>query len=351
MKPTDEVDDLLAQAGARWRAGQPPAPEPDLQRITGPRKPKWREPKRWVPVLAAASVAAIATAALIVLPGNGDHETVAPSNETPPREHPMQVRAGDKVQVTGQVVAAPGAPVYYCIPVPTVGLPEGKPRPPACLPGQQIEVTGVDVARLTGLETILGVKTGRAHLVGIWSGGKISVEQQSPPPRGPGAPEKVPCSPPAGGWKPAYAADSITPAVDAFIKARPGELQAPWISWPEGSPTDATPGAPPNKPSVLMIGVAHGDLDQIRTAIDPLVAGNLCVTKVRFSQTEINQLRAAVAALPLDDLDLDILGVGTRIGDTPVTISLRIVDEKVVDAFRSIGLDKLDFNPVIKPAN
>jgi hypothetical protein len=351
MKPTDEVDDLLAQAGARWRAGQPPAPEPDLERITGSRKPKWREPKRWVPVLAAASVAAIATAALIVLPGNGDKQTVAPSNETPPREHPMLVREGDKVQVTGQVVAAPGAPVYYCIPRATAGpaVVDEKAKPPACLPGQQIEVTGVDVARLTGLETILGVKTGSAHLVGIWSGGKISVEQQSAPPRGPGAPETVPCSPPAGGWKPAYAGDSITPAVEAFIKARPGQLQQPWISWPEGSPTDATPGAKPNKPSVLMIGVANGDLDQIRKALDPLVAGNLCVTKVRFSQSEINQLRSAVMALQRDDLD--ITGVGTRIGDTPVTISLRIVDEKVVDAFRSIGLDKLTFDPVIKPAN
>jgi hypothetical protein len=34
-----------------------------------------------------------------------------------------------------------------------------------------------------------------------------------------------------------------------------------------------------------------------------------------------------------------------------VTISLRILDDKVADAFRPIGLDKLTFDPAIKPAS
>jgi len=33
MNPSDDVDDFLAKAGAQWRAGQPSAPEPDLDRI------------------------------------------------------------------------------------------------------------------------------------------------------------------------------------------------------------------------------------------------------------------------------------------------------------------------------
>ena len=72
MNPTDEVDDLLTRAGARWRADQPSAPEPDLERMLG----GCRRPRGWVPALAAASVAAIAAAALTVLPG-GDKEPVA----------------------------------------------------------------------------------------------------------------------------------------------------------------------------------------------------------------------------------------------------------------------------------
>ena len=72
MNPTDEVDDLLTRAGARWRADQPSAPEPDLDHIVGGR----RRPRRWVPALAAASVAAIAAAALIVLP-DGANEPAA----------------------------------------------------------------------------------------------------------------------------------------------------------------------------------------------------------------------------------------------------------------------------------
>ena len=72
MSPTDEVDDLLKEAGARWRAGQPSAPEPDLDRIIRPKKPR-----RWVvPALAAASVAAIATAALVFLPDKNERRRV-----------------------------------------------------------------------------------------------------------------------------------------------------------------------------------------------------------------------------------------------------------------------------------
>ena len=37
MNPSDKVDDFLAEAGAQWRAGQPSAPEPDLDRITDQR--------------------------------------------------------------------------------------------------------------------------------------------------------------------------------------------------------------------------------------------------------------------------------------------------------------------------
>ncbi len=128
MNPTDEVDDLLTRAGARWRADQPSAPEPDLDRMLGGRK----RPRAWVPALAAASVAAIAAAALTVLPGGDQRPTadtapsVAQSNQTgTPAVRTEQtgrsnddllVRPGDKVEVSGEVIAAPGKPVVFCPP-------------------------------------------------------------------------------------------------------------------------------------------------------------------------------------------------------------------------------------------
>ncbi|TWD74760.1 hypothetical protein FB561_6191 [Kribbella amoyensis] len=335
-----DVDDVLAEAGARWRADQPSPPEPDLDRMLRPRRPK-----RWVPVLAAASVAAIAVAVIQVLPHRDQAPSVAPG-----KEHPLLVRDGDKVQVEGQVVAAPSAPVYYCLPIATT-LPldvNQQTKPPACTPGQQIEVTGVDVNRLEDLTTVLGVKSGTARLVGTWNAGRIAVEQQSAPtPPAPGEPDKVPCPPPAGGWQPGDASTAITPALDAFVKARADQLQTPWIGWPEGSP-NPKPGQPPNKPSVLVVGVAHGDVEAIRKALDPLVAANLCVTKVRVSQNEIAAQRAAVEKLPLDDLH--ITGIGVGVGDRPVIISLRILDQRAADVFRPIGLDNLTFQPLVRPA-
>jgi hypothetical protein len=106
MNPTDEVDDLLTRAGARWRADQPSAPEPDLDRILG----GGRRPRRWVPALAAASVAAIAAAALTVLP-DGDKQpaattqSIAQGNKAPYDD--LLVRDGDQVTATGRVIVAP----------------------------------------------------------------------------------------------------------------------------------------------------------------------------------------------------------------------------------------------------
>jgi hypothetical protein len=341
MTPTDEIDELLRQAGSRWRAGQPSAPEPDLERITRARKPR-----RWVvPALAAASVAVIATAALIWLP-SGDEPVVAPSND---KAHPLEVRDGDRVEVSGQVVAAPGVPVQYCLPLPTTTQLEPGAKPPACAPGAAVDLTGVDLSRLVDLSVIQGVKSGEAHLVGTWKAGTIAVEQQGPPTEA--QPEDpvpgVPCAAPAGGWKAGDASESITPALEQFVKARTGQLQNPWIGWPEGFPTETKPGAPPNKPSVVMIGVAHGDVAAVRRALEPLVAGNLCVTQVKVSQAEAAKQHKAVEALPAAEYGITSVGLG--VGDRPVRVELRVLDEKTLAALQPIGLDTLDLKPYIRP--
>jgi hypothetical protein len=358
MSPTDEVDDLLTEAGARWRAGQPSAPEPDLDRITRPKKPR-----RWVvPALAAASVAAIATAALVFLPDkNEPTPPVAQGKESATqgsiaaaqaKKHPLQVRNGDRVQIDGQVIAAPGKPVVYCFPV-VSDLPAivgEAPKPPVCAPGAEVVVSGVDVDRLPQLSTIQGVKSGFAHLEGIWTDGKIAVDKQGPVVNTPYAAPKVPCAAPPGGWKPGQATDLITPAVEAFVKAHADQLQELSIGWPNGLPNPEIAADPsiPSGPSVVMIGVAHGDVAQIRQLLTQLVNGNLCVTQVKLSQNEIAKLRTQLAAIPTSVLRP--LSTGGGVGDHPINVDLRILDDQAIAALEPIGLDNLTIEPVIKPA-
>ncbi len=361
MSPTDEVDDLLTEAGARWRAGQPSPPEPDLDRIVRPKKPR----RRWVvPALAAASVAAIATAALVFLPDKDDQAPpvangkqsqgngFGPLSSSAPaaaKKHPLQVRNGDRVQVDGQVIAAPGKPVVYCIPVVT-DLPatvgEG-PKAPKCEQGAELTLTGVAVDKLPQLTTVQGVQSGFAHLEGIWNDGTIAVDKQGPVVNKPDDTGKVPCAAPAGGWKPGNSNDLVTPAVAAFVDARPTQLQEISIGWPNGIPTDNGNGTPTG-PSVLMIGVAHGDLAQIRQLVAPLVKGNLCVRQVKLSKSEIEKVRNQIAAIPASALQP--LSYGSGVGDHPVNIDLRILDDKAVAALEPLGFDNLTIDTVIRPA-
>jgi hypothetical protein len=348
MNPNDEVDDLLAKAGAQWRAGQPSAPEPDLDRITAGVDRRFR---RWVPAVAAASVAVIATAALVV-PGSGD-EKVAGPGPTPTSGYEadpsnLLVRNGDRVEVDGLVIAAPGKPVVFCqpLPIPAVG---GRPEaPPSCPTNHAVKLTGVDLDRLSRPSTIQGVRSGSAHLIGIWTDGSIAVQEQNVPRPFHEENMEVPCAPPPGGWPVTNEAYPISKKLQAFVDARPDQLGAIWIGWPKGTPgSDLPDGSPSPKPTVVMVGVAHGDVAAIRQAVEPLSAGNLCVYRTRFSQNEVKQLGAAVMALPLEQFGLD--GPGLGVGDRPVDISLLVVNEQALAVLRPIGLDKLNLQPVVRP--
>jgi hypothetical protein len=257
------------------------------------------------------------------------------------------VRNGDRVQVDGQVIAAPGKSVVYCIPVVT-DLPatvgEG-PKAPKCDQGAELTLTGVNVDKLPQLTTVQGVQSGFAHLEGIWTDGTIAVDQQGPVVNRPTDVGKVPCSAPPGGWKPGNSNDLVTPAIAAFVDARPGQLQEISLGWPNGIPTD---NGAPTGPSVLMIGVAHGDLAQIRQLAGSLVKGNLCVRQVKLSKSEIEKLRNQLAAIPASVLKP--ISYGSGVGDHPVNIDLPILDDKAVTALEPLGLDNLNIEPVIRPA-
>ncbi|WP_433161145.1 hypothetical protein [Kribbella sp. CA-247076] len=352
MNPTDEVDDLLRRAGARWRADQPSAPEPDLDRMLAGR----RRPRAWVPALAAASVAAIAAAALTVLPGGREPTPpVAESNQsqTPqlrtaqaaPSNDDLLVRPGDRVQVSGEIIAEPGKAPVFCTPHVTtlVGYLPGKAPAPSCPEGFGVTLKGVDLDRIAGMTTTKGVRVGRATLIGIWGADRsIEVQEQEAP----AAPVEeplppLPCAAPAGGWvsKPS---NLNSAAVTSFLAAHADQAFGPVLHYPKGSSRGA--------PVVVMIGVARGDLNAFKAAFEKVYDGNLCVTPVLLSRADSERISNQVGDLMSTRKELGItMGGGTGMDGGPSPVQLVAYTEEVKTALTPIGLDLLRVEPAVKP--
>jgi hypothetical protein len=352
MNPTDEVDDLLKRAGARWRADQPSAPEPDLERILGSR----RRTRAWVPALAAASVAAIAAAALTVLPG-GDKEpaagpppSVAESNQPEVRtaqgggsNDDLLIRPGDKVQVNGDIIAVPGTDPVFCPPLitPAIGYLPGKEPAPSCPDTLSVKLKGFDLDRLTG-PTLKGVRTGQAALIGTWGADRsLDIQEQKAyvPPVAAPLP-KLPCPPPAGGWvsKPSNIA---SPAVTNFLNAHADQIFGPVTYYPNGSSRGA--------PVVMMIGVAHGDLDALKTAFEKVYEGNLCVAPVLLSRADSDRISQQVGDV-MSRRDLGItMGGGAGMDGGPSVVQMLAYTEEVKAALTPVGLDLLKVVPAVTP--
>ncbi|GAA3108928.1 anti-sigma-K factor RskA [Kribbella aluminosa] len=337
MNPVDEMDDLLKRAGARWRADQVQPPEPDLERTVGGRR------KSWIPAVAAASVAVVVAGALAVLPNHTTGGAAAMNSQSStPRS--LLVKPGDRVQVSGLVIAAPGTAQVFCALEDGfgVGYAPGDEPAPNCAPEFSIALTGVDLNRLSDAKTTKGVRSGRAKLVGIWGDRTIDVQEQSAPetPVRWAFPE-LPCPAPAGGWvsKPS---NIYSPAVTAFLAAHADQIYGPVIHYPNGHSRNA--------PLVIMVGVAHGDVDAFRLAFEEVYRGNLCVAPVLLSRADNERIQNALVKLT-SDKSLGILAVadsgpsGGRIG-----VPLIAYTEQVRTAFTPIGLDDIEVQPVVKPA-
>ncbi|MEV6416547.1 hypothetical protein [Kribbella sp. NPDC051718] len=352
MNPTDKVDDLLAEAGAQWRATQPSPPEPDLDRIMSSKSsPK----RRWlIPTLAAASVAAIATAALII--PDHDEPAVAPpaTGPTPmlaqgsaaagkPTADDLLVRNGDKVEVNGDIIAAPGKDAMYC-PVEATNLPLIDPatQPAPSCDGSGVKLIGLDPARLTGAKLVKGVSVGQAHVVGVWKDKTITVEQQTaylkPPPWNPDA---IACPAPAGGW-PSKPSNFTSTPVQNFLDARKDEISGTRLKYPAGRSRKA--------PVVIAIGVAHGDLAAFRKTFETIYQGNLCVYRAKVSLTDNYRITDAVTDLMVGRNDLGITsGGGQGPDDGTVPMDLLVLDEKARDAFAPLGLANFEFTVDVRP--
>ncbi|WP_427889760.1 hypothetical protein ACQHIV_40340 [Kribbella sp. GL6] len=372
MKPVDEVEELLERAGARWRREQqlPPGPEgepafgtgaaPVVESVVGAERRvsgRWR---RWVvPAVAAVGVGLLAAGVVAVVPehvaaggGGAAMDSQLPASQAQGGNESLLVKPGDRVQVSGLVIAAPGRTPVFCAFEDGFGVgyaPEDEPAP-TCAPEFSIGLTGVDVDRLSGARTTKGVRSGRAKLVGIWgertgAGGTVRTidvrEQSAPEAREPWAFPELPCPAPEGGWvsKPS---NIYSPAVTAFLAAHADQVWGPVIHYPNGHSRNA--------PVVVMIGVAHGDLDAFRLAFEKVYTGNLCVAPVRLSRADNDRIVDAIVALT-PDKSLGILAVG---GSEPdggrAGVSVIAYTERLRTALAPIGLDDIKVTPVVEPA-
>ncbi len=326
-----------------------------------------RRPRAWVPALAAASVAAIAAAALTVLPG-GDNEpaggpsttggtpqSVAQGNQsaTPqisvtqadPTNDQLLVHPGDKVQAGGEIIAAPGQDPVFCPsrPMTLVGYPPGQEPAPSCPAEIAVTLKNVDLDRLGDMRTIKGVRSGTATLIGTWGDRSIDVQEQKAfvaPPATPIPP--LSCPPPPGGWV-SKASNLNSPAVLAFLDARSDQIADPVVQYPNGHGR--------GKPVVVQIGVAHGDLAAFQGTFEKMYEGNLCVARALLSRGDTNRLYQSLTSLT----GRNELGIRATSGSTPgggpAEVEVVAYTEAVKTALAPVGLNLLKISPAVKPVS
>lgn len=354
MKQTDEVDDLLTRAGARWRADQEAPPEPDLEyMLSGGRKHR-----RWVPALAAASVAVVAAGVIAVLPN-----PKIPTAEAPPAKaentkvenartpqtfaqgnDEFLVNPGDKVQVSGQIIAVPGKTPVFCPPlaVRAIGYPPGKEPAPSCPDDFAVRLNGLDLDKVPGITTVKGVRVGTAAVTGIWRGGAIDVQEQSAEKQVPyPAQTELQCPVPPGGWK-AKPSNISSTAVTTFLAANAAQIDGPIFRYPNGTSRGA--------PVVILIGIAHGDAGVFREAFEKVYQGNYCVVPVLLSRSDNERVSTAIGNAMSKDQKLGIYGAsGAGIyGGRAVAQAVAYTPEMKA-ALAPVGLDLIQVVPQVRP--
>lgn len=148
---TDPVDQMLRDAGERWRATQPDAPA--LRPI---RQHSWA-----LLAGAAAAVVAVTGGALYV----SQQEPPASFMSSNTGDDPLVATDGTVVEATGRVKRVL-LETRFCAPVPIPARIGADDCP------TYVVVTGVDLDRL---------QNGQGHLRGTWRRGELTVTSQEPP--------------------------------------------------------------------------------------------------------------------------------------------------------------------------
>jgi hypothetical protein len=149
----------------------------------------------------------------------------------------------------------------------------------------------------------------------------------------------VPCAAPAGGWQP-KPTNILTAKMTDWLAARADQVDDPALLYPKGRSRGA--------PTVVRIGVAHGDLEAFRREIDKVYTGNLCVVRARFSRTDTQKIQDAL--MPAFDQKIGLTGAaGPGLSEQDFTVQMLVFDEQVKAALTPVGLDQLTLQTQVKP--
>ena len=281
---TDE--DLDRQLHEWGRAERDRAPAIAVPALAEPHRSRAR-------LLTAAAVLLVFALAGIVLlvrsrSDSSDQATSGPSSNTAysPETGRLVLHDGDTVTASGNVVSVPGKPVRFCDPnVAERGSGSSDPTANFANCSIGIDVSGVDLSKLTHRRELNGQVVGGATLTGVYRNQTITVTQQ-----GPAAREQPllfnddhpPCVAPSGGW-PHGRADANLPF---------GPVERYKRTHRDAIVFEAT--LRPSATQALIYLVTSGDPAPVRDALTATYGQRLCVIKSRYTNQQIETAYHAV---------------------------------------------------------
>ncbi|ONI71749.1 hypothetical protein BWI15_16530 [Kribbella sp. ALI-6-A] len=98
----------------------------------------------------------------------------------------------------------------------------------------------------------------------------------------------------------------------------------------------------------MVVPVVSGEVDSTQRELEAVYEGNLCVTRGVLSIAEGQRLAERVGALQNDRAN-SISGVALDTPNGRVVVALFMVTEQLYEQVVDLDLEKLEFDPVVRP--
>jgi hypothetical protein len=316
-----DLDRALTEAGDRWRATQPPPPDPETVRATiaaeASRSTPWLRPRTWAPVAALAATAAVL--AVIVLPAalNRPDDQAGPGTgpQSPPSlTFPTDPDGVGRVGGTGSLIRHQNGETWLC---PDLAMTADLPTSHVGCGELHVLVTGVDQKWLVHTTTTGQAYSDPVKVEGTYRAGTLAVtmvDRFTPDPPSQFTEPPVPCPAPAGGWRPGHGYTASDPNNDPLnrlieeVRGKPAQYADVWEGHPEGVP----PGGSAPPVMVMVVGTT-GDVATARAELGAIFSGNLCVHQVQHSASDLEAIAQRLRK-----------GSRTPIGVDPLVIENRV---------------------------
>jgi hypothetical protein len=216
----------------------------------------------------------------VLLRSSGGQDTFNPGAGPVPsgHAHDVVVHAGNTVRAAGTVLAAPGRPVRLCAPL--GGAASGGTGITRHCDG--VDLTGLDLGRLTDRAERGGVVTGAAAVVGTYRDGRIAVSRQTAPPAAQADDlPQPPCAAPPDGWPRGSAVD-LGAALRYQQRHRAEVVEVAVLR--------------PSPDHAVAYVLTAGDPNPAGKALEPTYGPRLCVFRSRYTTAQLDAARSAMRA-------------------------------------------------------